>query len=147
MKIGITSQNFRTITGHAGKARRFLIYSVSASGEPKEEERLDLPIEMSMHEHRGNDHPLYRLDVLITGGCGQGFLRRMASHGVEVIATAEKDPAVALTQLIKGAPLPPAEPHEHSHNGDQSHPQRASDVKIQIPGQQKVTVKVGKQRQ
>ena len=28
MRIGVTSQNFRTITGHAGKTRRFLIYDV-----------------------------------------------------------------------------------------------------------------------
>ncbi|MEW8693532.1 MAG: nitrogen fixation protein, partial [Candidatus Thiodiazotropha endolucinida] len=26
MKIAVTSQNFRTITQHAGKTRRFLIY-------------------------------------------------------------------------------------------------------------------------
>jgi len=26
MRIGVTSQNFRTITGHAGKTRRFLVF-------------------------------------------------------------------------------------------------------------------------
>jgi predicted Fe-Mo cluster-binding NifX family protein len=26
MKIAVTSQDFRTVTGHAGRARNFLIY-------------------------------------------------------------------------------------------------------------------------
>lgn len=117
MKIGITSQNFRTITGHAGKSRRFLVYSVSDTGEVKEEERLDLPKEMSMHEFRGVDHPLFELDVLITGGCGQGFARRMASNDVRVITTAEEDPLTAMDKLIKGETLAPAVPHSHDHKG------------------------------
>ena len=53
MKIGITSQNFRTITGHAGKTRRFLIYADDGSGKAVEIDRLDLPKEMSMHAFRG----------------------------------------------------------------------------------------------
>ena len=28
MRIAVTSQNFRTVTGHAGKARRFLVFDV-----------------------------------------------------------------------------------------------------------------------
>ena len=46
MKIGVGSQNFRTITGHAGKTRRFLIYEAGQAGI-REIERLDLPKEMS----------------------------------------------------------------------------------------------------
>jgi hypothetical protein len=30
MKIAVTSQNFSTITGHAGRARRFLMYDINA---------------------------------------------------------------------------------------------------------------------
>ncbi len=49
MKVGVTSQNFRTITGHAGKTRRFIIYEADNEGI-KEVERLDLPKEMAMHK-------------------------------------------------------------------------------------------------
>ncbi len=38
MRIGVTSQNFRTITGHAGKTRRFLIFEQDATGALHEAE-------------------------------------------------------------------------------------------------------------
>jgi len=115
MKIGISSQNFREITGHAGKGRRFILYSPGEGGEPVEIERLRLPPEMSLHEFRGTDHPLFALDVLITGSCGQGFVNRMTSQGVRVIATSEKDPLKAVRSVLAGAELPPPEPHDHDH--------------------------------
>lgn len=114
MKIGITSQNFRTITGHAGKTRRFLIYEVTDANSVKEIDRLDLPKEMAMHSYRSAEpHPITVVDILITGGCGEGFLRRMGSMGVQVIATAEKDPLDAIRAVIAGEALPPPEPHDH----------------------------------
>jgi len=112
MKIGVGSQNFRTITGHAGKTRRFLIYEAGQAGI-REIERLDLPKEMSMHEYHGDHHPLYELDVLIVGSCGAGFIRRMAARGVRVVATGEPDPVEAVVGVVAGARLPPPLPHVH----------------------------------
>jgi predicted Fe-Mo cluster-binding NifX family protein len=118
VKIAITSQNFRTITQHAGKARRFLIFEQDpASGNPVETARLDLPKEMSMHEFRGTEHPLFSVDQLITGSCGQGFMQRMARAGVKVVVTAETDPNRAADDLFHGRPLAPPEPHDHGHHG------------------------------
>ena len=114
MKIGVTSQNFRTITGHAGKTRRFLVYESRQTADFKEIERLDLPKEMAMHEFRGDRHPLDDLDVLITGGCGEGFIRRMAARGIRVIATGETDPSIAIADFLAGRPLAPPQPHRHS---------------------------------
>jgi predicted Fe-Mo cluster-binding NifX family protein len=113
MRIGVTSQNFRTITGHAGKARRFLVFEAQGAEGPREMERLDLPREMSLHEYRGADHPIFALDLVITAGCGEGFVRRLAEHGVRVIATSEPDPLTAAAAAAAGEPLPPAQPHEH----------------------------------
>jgi predicted Fe-Mo cluster-binding NifX family protein len=115
MRVAITSQNFRTITGHAGKTRRFLVYEVAGGGEPKEVERLDLPQGMALHDYHGDDHPLYGLglDVIITGGAGQGFVQRMARFGIQVLPTAETDIVAALGALASGQPLPAAEPHAH----------------------------------
>ncbi len=115
MRIGITSQNFRTVTGHAGKTRRFLIIGQDEAGKPVELERLDLPKEMSLHEYHGDDHPIFTVDMLICGSCGQGFIKRMASHGVQVIATSEPDPYNAASALFSGEPLPAPAPHEHDH--------------------------------
>ncbi len=90
MKIAVTSQNFRTVTGHAGKARRFLVFEADG-GEVREVERLDLPKEMSFHELQGDaPHPVDGVDVLVTG-----------------------DPAVAVRLVSTGRPLPPPELHEH----------------------------------
>lgn len=115
MLIGITSQNFRTITGHAGKTRRFIVYRTDAENVPQEIERIDLPKTISLHEYHGDDHPLFALDVVITAGCGDNFRQRLASRGLTVIATSESDPATAANAVACGKSLPPAEPHQHSH--------------------------------
>ncbi|MCK5697422.1 MAG: nitrogen fixation protein [Gammaproteobacteria bacterium] len=113
MKIGVTSQNFRTITGHAGKTRRFLIYSENEKNTWIESERLDLPKDMSMHEFKGTQHPIEAVDVLITAGCGQGFINKMNLSGVTVLTTSETDPLSAIKLYIANGHLPPALPHKH----------------------------------
>ncbi|HEB95622.1 MAG TPA: nitrogen fixation protein [Sedimenticola thiotaurini] len=115
MRIGVTSQNFRTITGHAGKTRRFLVYEGDpATGEVREIERIDLPKEMSLHEYRGGEpHPIESFDVLITAGCGQGFVGRMVAWGVQLHVTSETDPLQAARAVVRGEPLPPPLPHQH----------------------------------
>ncbi len=113
MNIAVTSQNFRTITGHAGKSRRFLVYSSKPEGEWVESDRLDLPKEMSMHEFKGGSHPVDAFDVLITESCGVGFIRKMSMRGVTVLTTSETDPAKAVKIFTSGETLPPAIPHSH----------------------------------
>ena len=115
MRIAVTSQNFRSITGHAGKSRRFIVYEVAPGGEPSEVDRLDLPKEMSLHEYHGDDHPLYQLglDAVVTGSAGAGFVQRMGRHGIKVLATSETDIASALARVSAGEPLPAAAPHAH----------------------------------
>ncbi len=66
MKIAICSQNFRTVTGHAGKTRRFLIYEGETAADLREADRLDLPKAMAMHNFHGVEHPLDTVDVLLT---------------------------------------------------------------------------------
>lgn len=122
-RIAVTSQNFRTITGHAGKARRFLIYEADAQGNAAEVDRLDLPKALSLHEFHGEDHPLFalRLSAIVTQGAGQGFVQRMARHGIQVHTTSASDPLQAVTAILGGQPLPAAAPHAHAP-GQGSHP-------------------------
>jgi predicted Fe-Mo cluster-binding NifX family protein len=116
MKIAVTSQNFRTITQHAGKTRRFLIYELNSSdGNMQEIARLDLPKEMSMHEFRGEAHPIFEMDYLITASSGQGFIQRLARAGVKVIVTGEQNPLTAVQAVKEGEPLAPPKPHNHGH--------------------------------
>lgn len=103
MKVAVTSQNFRTITGHAGKTTHFLVFEVEGAEPPREVERLDLPREMMMHEFRGGaEHPLQRVNALVTGGAGDGFVRRLASWGVAVAITEESDPVAAVSAFARG---------------------------------------------
>ncbi|MCU7834598.1 MAG: nitrogen fixation protein [gamma proteobacterium symbiont of Taylorina sp.] len=113
MKIAVTSQNFRTITGHAGKTRRFIVYQAKENDVPVEIERLDLAKEMSMHAWQGGAHPIDVVDVLITAGCGEGFIHKMAYRNIQVIRTSEADPVTAVTAIIKGQSLPDPEAHHH----------------------------------
>ncbi|MDE1987418.1 MAG: nitrogen fixation protein [Alphaproteobacteria bacterium] len=120
MKFAVASQNFRTITPHAGKTRRFLLFEAAPGCEPVETGRLDLPKEMSMHEFRGTTHPLHEVNVVIAGSAGPGFVARLRERGVIAVTTAETDPHKAVADYLAGA-LQPASPdeecdcHGHTH--------------------------------
>ena len=118
MRIAVTSQNFRTITGHAGKTRRFLILEVDGQSEPVEVERLDLPAGLSLHDHDGANHPLFEAGVtaLLTQSAGSGFVQRLARQGIAVHVTSATDPLSAAADLAAGRALPAAAPHDdHDH--------------------------------
>ncbi|MBB5048937.1 putative Fe-Mo cluster-binding NifX family protein [Rhodopseudomonas rhenobacensis] len=113
MLIAVASQNFRTVTGHAGKSRRFLVFDAAPGQPPHEVERLDLPKELAIHEFQDDGaHPLDAVDVVIAGSAGAGFVNRMAARGVQTVATAETDPAAAVAQFVAGTLIAPA-PHVH----------------------------------
>lgn len=101
MKIAVTSQNFRTVTGHAGRARRFILFDVGADGTITESGRLDLPIEQTFHEMHGEGaHPIDGVDVLISAEFGQGFAVRMARRGIQAVMTAETEPVAAVRDYL-----------------------------------------------
>jgi len=137
MRIAITSQNFKTITGHAGKTRRFLVYEVDGEGAPVEVDRLDLPTEMSVHAYHGEDHPLFHLGLtaLVTQGAGQGFVQRMGRQGIAVHVTSESDPRHAVTLVAAGRPLAPGLPHDHDHGHDHARGHIPAPVLIQPKSQ------------
>ena len=94
MLIAVASQNFRTVTGHAGKSRRFLVFDAAFGRAPREIRRLDLPKEQSIHEFdERSPHPLDHVEAVIAGSAGEGFVKRMAARGVRAVTTAETDEA------------------------------------------------------
>lgn len=107
MKVAVTSQNFRTVTGHAGKARRFLVFYVQQGQTPVEIDRIDLPKELSFHAYHGEaPHPVQAagIDRMVTGGCGDGFRARMARMGIQLSVTEDTDP-VSAAAAAAAAPL------------------------------------------
>lgn len=134
MKIAVTSQNFRTVTGHVGRARRFLIYDTEPGAEPIEIARLDLPKELAMHEfHSGGPHPTDAVDVILSQGFGDGFARQMAARGIVTVTTDKTDPVEAVKAYLASLQMelnaPPgsgagagghghAHAHRHQHGHD-----------------------------
>ena len=122
MKIAITYQNRKEITGHAGKTSRFLIYKVNpTNGLVQSKEIIDLPKEDILHNrfHESDDpwsaHPIFEVDLLITGGAGAGFINRLARQTVKVLITSEKDPDKAV-ELFFHDQLPILKPHSHQNH-------------------------------
>jgi predicted Fe-Mo cluster-binding NifX family protein len=118
MRIAVASQNWRTVTAHPGKTRRFLVFETMPGADPREVDRIDLPREMTLHNRPGvPDHPLFHVDAVISGSAGDGFVRRLGDHGVRVATTSERDPLTAIRLFLADA-LPAAPPHLH----DTPHP-------------------------
>lgn len=119
MRIAVTSQNFRSVTGHAGRASRFIVFAVEDALQLREVERLDLDADMAIHGYdRLASHPLDGMNVLITGGAGEGFVRHLAARGVRVVATAETDPRLAVEAFLAGRVTSPGEGCQHGNNDD-----------------------------
>lgn len=122
MKIAVASQNFRTVTPHAGRTRRFLVYEVDEAGSPVEIDRLDLPREQAFHDFKDDGpHPLDAMDAILAGTCGPGFVRRMAERGIRAAATTETDPVAAIKAFLANPPDPAdgaecGQHHDHHHD-------------------------------
>ena len=122
MKIAVTSQNRKTITGHAGKCRKFWVYEVHGK-EIKGKNLLELTLEQSFHESAHDQpHPLDGVDVLISGGMGFGLQNRLKQKGILALATSETDPDSAITGWLNGnLPELAPEAHEHDHGHGHGH--------------------------
>jgi Uncharacterized conserved protein len=121
MKIAISSQNQKSISGHAGKASRFLVYTVDTDAkEIMEKELVELQKDDILHNrfHESSDpwapHPIFEVDIVITAGAGPGFVNRLASQKTRVVITSETDPDVAVAKHMDGT-LPQVAPEHHQH--------------------------------
>lgn len=126
-RIAVTSQNRKTITGHAGKCRKFWIYETE-DRVVRDKHLLELPLEQSFHESHGSTpHPLDDVNVLICGGMGQGLQQRLKQKGIHAVATTETDPDRAVAAWLEGTlaeAAPEAHDHDHDHDHDHHHGHR-----------------------
>ncbi len=103
MKIAVTSQNKKSITDHAGRCRNFWVFSVD---DQKISDRtlIELPKEQSFHDcPRHEEHVLDVVDVLISGGMGQGLVNRLSRRGISGVITQEQDPEQAVLKYMNGS--------------------------------------------
>lgn len=107
-KIIVSSQDGRKVTGHAGQAKKWLLFEIDAQGAPVLVERIELGPAQVFHRFRGSGpHPLDGTQVLITRFAGEGFLNKMRKRGIEVRQTRETDVYRAVAQYVAGTLPPP----------------------------------------
>lgn len=112
MKIAVTSEDFKRVTGHAGKSRRFVIFDVRTPSASPDVVWLDLPMEMSLYEFSGDRHPLDDMDVILTACASQRVVTRLALRGIKVVACGESDPRKAVRDYLNGT-VKRANPYAH----------------------------------
>jgi predicted Fe-Mo cluster-binding NifX family protein len=100
MNIAVTSQNRTTVTGHAGKCRKFWVFSVEDK-QIRDKTLLELPIEQSFHQSSPQEpHPLDGVAAVITAGMGQGLVARLTAKGIKPVITTEENPEQAVVQWL-----------------------------------------------
>lgn len=102
MKIAVAvTTDARKVSGHAGRARHWLVYDMTEAMEIPTPQRIDLDAKMVFHHYEGDGpHPLDGIAAVIAISAGDGFLRRMETRGIEVALTAETDPAKAVGDYL-----------------------------------------------
>lgn len=100
MKIAVSSQNKKEVTGHAGKCLKWWIFEIQ-DNEIINKNYLELEKEQSFHNSPGNlVHPLDGIDILISLGMGDGMKRRLESKGTKAVITAEKNIDTVISEII-----------------------------------------------
>lgn len=108
MKVAVASSDFTKVAGHAGRARKWLIYQVEADGSIAAPSRMELEHDNVFHyAEDGRPHPLDQVDALIAQSAGEGFLKNMERRGVEAVLTGETDPDKAVQDYLAHAVMPP----------------------------------------
>ena len=123
MKIALTSQNRKEVTGHAGQCRNFWIAELD---ERKVVSRSLVELERTETFHETGDgfpQALQGIDMLISGGMGPGLRQRLAARGIAAIVTTETDVERAIAGVLAGtltdeaaAQAAAAGCHDHQHS-------------------------------
>lgn len=131
MLVAVASQNLREVTAHAGRCRRFWIYTVEGA-DAVGRDLVTLEIEDTLHACAGGlPEALAPCSALIAQSMGPGLVRRLVRHGLQAVATEERDPEKAVRAYLDGhlLPLSPDDEgcgqdhhdHEHGHHHDHHH--------------------------
>lgn len=102
MKIAVAVNNdYTKVTGHAGRARHWLVYDASPEANTAQPHRVELAPQMVFHHYEGTGgHPLDGIETVIAISAGEGFMARMKARGVDARQTAETDPQKAVADYL-----------------------------------------------
>lgn len=102
MKIAVSSQNLSTITGHAGRCRKFWVYEVEGKRVARKV-LLELPLAQRFQACAPDSaHPLDMINVLITGGMKTRLHDNLMQKGILAVSTTETDPDRAVAAWMDG---------------------------------------------
>ncbi len=122
--VAVSSQNKKTITGHAGKCHHFYLYNIDEAGHFTKES-LTLEKGNSLHDvlHATvKNHPIFDVDILLTQSIGPGAIQKLAAKKVLAYNILETDPDTAIQKLIEGKLQAVANTaHHHHHDHDHHH--------------------------
>jgi predicted Fe-Mo cluster-binding NifX family protein len=109
MKIAVATADFAKVSGHAGRARKWLVYDTESGPESgRVPARVELTAEQVFHYHQdGQPHPLDGITVVLAHSAGDGFLARMTARGIDARLTAESDPVKAVADYLAETLSPP----------------------------------------
>ena len=104
--IAITCHNKKDISGHAGACRNYLIYKIIGNIIVAKD-LIELSVEEALHNTFHNpvenpSHPLFKVNILLTGGIGIGGINRLKHYKVDAFIVAETNPDVAVKKLLNG---------------------------------------------
>lgn len=121
MKIAVSTEDGKTICGHLGRCKLFLIYEVKDGQIVSKELREVTPVhgadethkEHHMHgghhaeghhhgSHRGVIDALSDTSAVITNGMGAHFASALESAGINAVITGERDPETAVKAYLEG---------------------------------------------
>lgn len=108
MKIAVASSDFTKVSGHAGRARKWLLFQVAEDGAISPPSTLELEADMVFHYVEDDrPHPLDQFNAVLALSAGEGFLKHMEKRGVDAVLTAESDPAKAVADYLAKTLSPP----------------------------------------
>jgi predicted Fe-Mo cluster-binding NifX family protein len=118
--IAVTSQNRKTVTGHAGRCRKFWLYPIE-NAQIGERRLVELTMEQTFHGSHAMPPGLEGITAFISQGMGQGMVMRLQRMGVQAWMTRETDPDTAVQAFLRGEPSAEIEEEEHHHEHDHEH--------------------------
>jgi predicted Fe-Mo cluster-binding NifX family protein len=101
LKIAVSSQDRRTITGHVGRCRKFWVYEIRGNRIDNKTLRELTPAQMLHSSPLGNGHPLDDVHVLITAAVTPFLYQRLQRGGVKPFVTEKSDPDDAVRMLLE----------------------------------------------
>lgn len=107
MRIAVSTTDGKTVCGHLGKCKNFIIYNIvgtEITGRSLMSTGGACPGHGADHEaeHAHNVNPFDGCHAVITQGMGQGMLNGLAQAGIKPVITGESDPDIAVMQFLNG---------------------------------------------